>query len=504
MESILQQLLIDKNSIYHELNEYLQKIDTKEIVDILNNINKYVLYSSYFHGLHHSQKVCLFTYLICKELKINDIDTKILIDAALYHDIGRLNDFEEQFHGYNSARNIDSVVKDELYKDEANLLYLKALCEAHSLDDSKMKDVFENYKYENPDLDFERFKILCSILKDADALDRTRFRKTSIAALSEKYLRLDYSKTLIDFSNLINNHFYFTVAEYDYQKEKDKYNPEELKCGCFHGIGFDFFKLESILKKGILSHHEAIKQNVDMVRNFNGNNKSLWISVVPFESVSQDGKAYNRFIKKGISFFAFVPELKNGTNENSSYNQAHNSGEYDDESFVFNSIPLKNIHSIIVFKDSWDKNISELDYLHGANNYDIICSKIESIISNIKKSSKLDIESSRVNKLLDKYRELTIDFEKKSITEQKNTMSDFFVQVDSLVYEINKEVQKWMLNYYKILLNIDSNDIKVSDVVRLIFRQNNIVVKDVEENETQISFILNPVLKKEEEKDKQL
>ena len=46
-----------------------------------------------------------------------------------------------------------------------------------------------NYDFENELL--ERYNKLAVILKDADALDRTRFMKTSKAALQKKYLRLE-------------------------------------------------------------------------------------------------------------------------------------------------------------------------------------------------------------------------------------------------------------------------------------------------------------------------
>lgn len=499
MKNILQQVLINKDSVYPKLNEYLQQMNTSELVDILNGINEDVLYSSYFHGLHHSQKVCLFTYLICKELNINEVDTKILIDAALYHDIGRINDMEEAFHGYNAARKIDTVVTDPIYEDEINLVYLKAICDAHSLDDYKLPKIFQNYKYENAELEFDRFSKLCSILKDADALDRTRFKKTCSAALKEKFLRLDYSKTLVDFANLINNHYAYKVSEHDYEINKDRFEDKHNTEGCFHGIGFDFFKLQSILKSGILSSFQATKENVDIVRNFNGNNKNIWVSVVDSDSVTKNGKAYNSFIKQGISFFAFTSELIKGTNKNknSSYNVAYNSGEYEDESFAFNKIPVSNIHSVIIFKDNWNKNINELFYLYGANNYDIIYEKIISYIINIKLESGLEVDFEKTEHLLNEYRKIVISFEQLPVDEQRRTLDNFFNSVDNIIEEINKEVQAWLLKHYQILLNTDRTDIKLSEVISFILRKEKINISDIYDNEDEILFVLNPLLLKE-------
>ena len=68
MKNILQQVIINKDSVYPKLNSLLENLDLTPLVPILDDVKEKSLYSSFFHGLHHSQKVCLFTYLICKEL----------------------------------------------------------------------------------------------------------------------------------------------------------------------------------------------------------------------------------------------------------------------------------------------------------------------------------------------------------------------------------------------------------------------------------------------------
>lgn len=499
MKNILQQVIINKDSVYPKLNSLLENLDLTPLVPILDDVKEKSLYSSFFHGLHHSQKVCLFTYLICKELKINEVDTQILLDAALYHDIGRLDDTEEVFHGFNSARKIASVVTHPIYDDEINLVYLRAICDAHSLDDVKLPKIFQNYKYENSEVEFERFSMLCSILKDADALDRTRFKKTCNAALKEKFLRLEYSRTLVELSNLINSHYAFKVSEKDYESYKSRFENKENKCGCFHGVGFDFFKLESILKSGILSSFEATRQKIDIVRNFNGNNKNIWISVVDADSVTNDGKAYNQFIKQGISFFAFVPELIKGTksDKNSNYNLACNSGEYDDESFVFNEISTENIHSIVIFKDNWNKNIGELFYLYGANNYDIIYEKVISYIINIKQESGFEVDFSKAELFLKEYRSMVLKFEKLPIDEQKKNLNNFLLKIDQIIQKINGIVQEWFVKHYQVLLNTDRTDIKLSDVISFILKKEKIEICDIHDNKDEIMLVLNSELEKQ-------
>ena len=67
------------------------------------------------------------------------------------------------------------------------------------------------FEEESENFDKEKFTKLANILKDADALDRTRFKKTSSAVLQEKYLRFPYSKTLIKLAEEIN--YYYVVKE---------------------------------------------------------------------------------------------------------------------------------------------------------------------------------------------------------------------------------------------------------------------------------------------------
>src|SRR5574344_2771586 len=86
--------ILDNYKNYNELKD-LSSEEIENLKQINNNIKKEQLYHFEYHGLHHSQKVMIFAYLIGKHENINNEDMKILIDAAIYHDIGRVNEFEE-------------------------------------------------------------------------------------------------------------------------------------------------------------------------------------------------------------------------------------------------------------------------------------------------------------------------------------------------------------------------------------------------------------------------
>jgi len=85
------------------------------------------------------------------------------------------------------------VVDNDIYNDETNLSMLKAIVDIHSQKDSDAENNF--YNYDLDESQYERYKLLYSILKDADALDRTR--GDNRWGLDCKYLRTESSKRLI-------------------------------------------------------------------------------------------------------------------------------------------------------------------------------------------------------------------------------------------------------------------------------------------------------------------
>lgn len=72
----------------------------------------------------------------------------------------------------------------------------------------------------------------------------------------------------------------------------------------FHGIGFNYYTLESILKYGILSKKEAVKENIPLAKNYDGYNMDDTISLVntAYTNIDDLGSAYHAFIENGISF----------------------------------------------------------------------------------------------------------------------------------------------------------------------------------------------------------
>lgn len=478
MKHILsKEFLTHNEKLCSKIYEYLTNILTQEDMNILikqiESIKKRYLYKTNFHGYFHSQKVLLFAYMIGKEIQLSKEEMQIVMDAAVYHDIGRANESEDELHGYYSGCLLENkcnhILESNIYKNKTNIKYLKAICDAHSVGDSRIKDLYETYKYEDENFDFDKFQRLVKVLKDADALDRTRFKKTSDCVLKEKYLRFDYSKTLIHLAEEINYYYVIKEIEEVYPKFNDTYGRKEKvenNQACIHGIGTDFFKLDSILDNGILSAYAQLKQNIKSPRNFYGSNKELWISVVDADMISNDGKAYNKYIKEGISLFCFVPKLKYEGDYLGNQADVNNKKEYEDEKYVFDKIGPDQIYSIIIPKKLGQKKIIELDYLCCASRYETLCEKINYYKEKMRENGFDQIDDKVANKLLSQFRDVMCYYEMKTDVEQKKDLNFYLQSLDHLKRGINLEMRLWHNTYYEFIL--EKENPTVNDVVKYI------------------------------------
>lgn len=145
------------------------------------------IYPSEMHGVAHNERVAILAYYIANALGLSLREQELIVDASFYHDVGRMNDIDDILHGDRSAEMIDKIVIDE---DLEYMKQLKCVIICHSHEDEEMDMLIQN-----SNVDFEHTKILASILKDADALDRIRFD-----GLDLSYLRLDISKQLLNAS----------------------------------------------------------------------------------------------------------------------------------------------------------------------------------------------------------------------------------------------------------------------------------------------------------------
>ena len=214
MDTIMQKILKKElNSDSKNLSLFLDALEPymEEILKDLKSVKAGYLYDSFIHGRNHIERVYVFSYLLGKVSGLDETDMRIVLDASLYHDTGRTVDTEDTIHGLGSVNIIknNGILDSEIYNDDINRNLLYAIIEGHSVDDSKKRFTYDNYFYEK-DVDeatYERFCKLYDILKDADALDRTRFGRKSFSTVDEEFLRIEASKTLVEFAYEINGIF---------------------------------------------------------------------------------------------------------------------------------------------------------------------------------------------------------------------------------------------------------------------------------------------------------
>ncbi len=143
------------------------------------------------HGVRHTQRVHIHAQRLTSELRWDEADIRLVLCAALWHDIGRSNDGLDPRHGAQSAaRALRLGLLDELLEDEADLVLFAIV--HHCLDDAQAEEAAGWWHAArlraatrrpgdeapaaepHPLADPERALRVLWLLKDADALDRVR------------------------------------------------------------------------------------------------------------------------------------------------------------------------------------------------------------------------------------------------------------------------------------------------------------------------------------------
>lgn len=188
MESVLLNLLQqENNSICNEIKslknwhlwpiwEYYVKVLKKEC-----------LYQSHIHGIGHIERVLLFGGLIAMGNQCNEADTRLLLTACSYHDIGRRDDSLDDDHGRRSSEKLPQVIT----LPTEDMAIVQAAIYAHSINDVLMEETIRNFGIH----DRQRALNIARMLKDADALDRVR-----VMDLNPAFLRFPCSCQYVDFA----------------------------------------------------------------------------------------------------------------------------------------------------------------------------------------------------------------------------------------------------------------------------------------------------------------
>lgn len=194
-----------------EIIEKLSDDEKSYIRKWINEIDKRNLYKrkTDYHGKKHAGNVMLFAFLITKFENIKE-NINLLMESAMYHDEGREND-DDIRHGLKSA----IIARDNLNENysSSDLRIIEAAISFHDerttgFNIKKNEEIgFNNVSaYFNLTKDEkEKARVIGNILKDADALDRTRFDSEYI--LDERYLRTEAAKTLMKLAYYLNRNY---------------------------------------------------------------------------------------------------------------------------------------------------------------------------------------------------------------------------------------------------------------------------------------------------------
>jgi len=122
---------------------------------------------STLHGVSHTQRVHIHAQRLTAELGWAKSDTRLVLAAALWHDIGRTDDGIDPNHGAkSSARAVELRLPAALAPEHAALVLFTIVW--HCLPDERAEEAARTLA------EPERALRIFRLLKDADALDRVR------------------------------------------------------------------------------------------------------------------------------------------------------------------------------------------------------------------------------------------------------------------------------------------------------------------------------------------
>lgn len=134
------------------------------------------------HGVKHTKNVLYLSLILAEMIGLKEIEKEMLAYSAAFHDIGRDSNGVDDKHGEKALIKLAGKALDKIL-DFEQIEIIKKVIQFHCLDDGAFYKEIGVSKYNVEGI------FMC--LKDADALDRTRFN-----GLNSFYLRLDTSQVL--------------------------------------------------------------------------------------------------------------------------------------------------------------------------------------------------------------------------------------------------------------------------------------------------------------------
>ena len=214
---------MDKIVENFEDSDVLEYINERDILTFLTQnlslIDNYVFPDFNKHNLIHFCNVALLSLTMAEFYNIDPNLKKVLTDAALLHDIGRIDDIYDYYHNYVGASLVpDILIKQEFYQNRENLNLVQALIYGHN---KLPYDYLPFIKYNLEPC--ANYTLLLKILRDADILDLIRIKDINF---NPDKLCLKVSKSLMEFTKYIQNNRYarmlIEMSELDEQRRNIK------------------------------------------------------------------------------------------------------------------------------------------------------------------------------------------------------------------------------------------------------------------------------------------
>lgn len=134
---------------------------------------------SSLHGVNHTQRVHIHAQRLTRELGWAELDAQLAFKAALWHDIGRTSDGEDDGHGAQSAARAAQLgLTEALAPADAGAVLFAVFF--HCLPDETAREEAPRWHRQRGEPgagrlpDPEQALRILWLLKDADALDRVR------------------------------------------------------------------------------------------------------------------------------------------------------------------------------------------------------------------------------------------------------------------------------------------------------------------------------------------
>lgn len=152
------------------------------------------------HGQRHIKNVLLYATLIGQSVVKDKHDLELIMLSAKYHDIGRKTDAYEE-HAESSAQIAVEKLKDKCSAEDLSII--STIIQFHEIprNSSNVDAIFSDMARKNgiPEDQISKVRQMAEVLKDADALDRTRF--INKARLNPEFLQYGTSRQLIRFAS---------------------------------------------------------------------------------------------------------------------------------------------------------------------------------------------------------------------------------------------------------------------------------------------------------------